>query len=102
MKVNAIKLNSANVKYNNAVDTENVYDIESNVNLNNGEIVSFDGGIVKKDDTQKASFSKHGNNQLSVNFNNVTDVMEMCAILTSVNTFVEAVKTAVVVEPINI
>lgn len=101
-KVNAVKLNSANVKYDNSVDSERVYDIESNVNLQELNVVSFDGGFVKKDDVHKASFSKYGTNQLSVNFNNITDVTEMCAILTALNSFVEDVKVAVNDEPINL
>lgn len=44
-KVNAVKLNSANVKYDNSVDAEKVYDIESNVNLQKARIISFDGGL---------------------------------------------------------
>lgn len=101
-KVSAIKLNSAQVKYDNSVNTERVYDIEVNVNLQGENIVSFDSGVLKKDGVQMASFSKHGKNQMSVNFNNVSDSTEMYAILMAVNTFIEDVKAEVVEKPINI
>lgn len=45
-KVKSVKLNSANVKYDNSVDTERVYDIEANANLNDNKVVSMDGGVV--------------------------------------------------------
>ena len=83
MKVNAVKLNSANVKYDNSVDTERVYDIESNVNFQENRIISFDGGVVKKDEVVKATFSKYGNNQLNVTFNNAS-VEDMCAALSAI------------------
>lgn len=101
MKVNAVKLNSANVKYDNSVDTERVYDIESNVNFQDGNIVSFDGGVVRKDEVVKATFSKYGENQEGLTFQNVERV-EKCAIIEAVDAFFADVEVSVVESPINV
>lgn len=100
-KVNAVKLNSANVKYDNSVDTERVYDIESNVNFQENRIISFDGGVVKKDEVVKATFSKYGNNQEGLTFQNV-EREEKCAIIEAVDAFFASVESSVVENPINI
>ena len=100
-KVNAVKLNSANVKYDNSVDAERVYDIESNVNFQESRIVSFDGGVVKEDEVVKATFSKHGNNQDGMTFQNV-EREEKCSIIEALDAFFAEVESAVKVSPINI
>jgi hypothetical protein len=100
-KVNAVKLNSANVKYDNSVDTERVYDVESNVNFQENRIISFDGGVVRKDEVVKATFSKHGNNQESLTFQNV-EREEKYAIIEAVDAFFADVEAAVEVSPLNI
>ena len=83
------KLNEAVVKTNNSVNTERVYDVESNVRiLDENKVQSFDGGLVKKDGNIVCTFSKHTAGQLNTNFQNVSDIMEMCAILQAINTFV--------------
>lgn len=100
-KVKSIRLNSANVKYDNSVDTERVYEIESNVNFQNGNIVSYDGGVVRKDAVVKATFSKHGNSQDGLTFQNVGRE-EKCAILMAIDAFIADVEAAVEVSPLNI
>ena len=88
-KIKFEKLNEAVVKTNNSVDTERVYDVESNVRtLGADKVQSFDGGLVKKGDNIVCTFSKYAEGQLNTNFQNVGDVMEMCAILQAINTFV--------------
>lgn len=83
------KLNEAVVKTNNSVDTERVYDVESNVRIIGADKVqSIDGGVVKKGDNIVCTFSKYAEGQLNTNFQNVADIMEMCAILQAINTFV--------------
>ena len=83
------KLNEAVVKTNNSVDTERVYDVESNVRIfGEDKVQSFNEGFVKKGNTIVCTFSKYAEGQLSNNFQNVTDIMEMCAILQAINTFV--------------
>lgn len=83
------KLNEAVINTNNSVDTERVYDVESNVRtLGADKVQSFDGGLVKKDGNIVCTFSKHAAGQLNTNFQNVGDVMEQCAILQAINTFV--------------
>lgn len=88
-KIKFEKLNEAVVKTNNSVDTERVYDVESNVRiLGTDKVQSFDGGLVKKGDNIVCTFSKYAEGQLNTNFQNVADIMEMCEILQAINTFV--------------
>lgn len=100
-KIDFTKLNSANVTADNSVDTEKVYDINANVNIIGNSVNSIDGGSVKKDDVQVATFSRWGENSLNINFMNV-DAMTMCSIITEVNAFIEAVETKVQTETIEI
>ena len=101
MKVDFTKLNSANVTADNSVDEAKKYDITARVNINENKVNSVDSGRVVKEGVEVASFSKWGENQLNVNFNGV-DVMEMCSILTEVNSFYNNVVEKVEDEPINI
>lgn len=101
-KVNAVRLNSANVKYDNSVDAERVYNIEANVNLNNGNVVSFDGGTVMKDGVEKASFSTYGNHQMNYNIRGVEDIEEQCAIIKAIHAFVGDVESEVETNPLNL
>lgn len=101
MKVDFTKLNSANVTADNSVDEAKKYDITARVNINENKVDSVDSGRVVKEGVEVASFSKWGENQLNVNFNGV-DVMEMCSILTEVNSFYNNVVEKVENEPINI
>ena len=100
-KIDFTKLNSANVTADNSVDTEKVYDINANVNISGNSVNSIDGGSVKKDDVQVATFSRWGENSLNINFMNV-DAIEMCTIITEVNAFCQAVNEKVVAEPIEL
>lgn len=101
MKVDFTKLNSANVTADNSVDEAKKYDITARVNISENKVNSVDSGRVVKDGVEVASFSKWGENQLNVNFNGV-DVMEMCSILTEVNSFYNNVVEKVENEPITI
>lgn len=101
-KVNAVKLNSANVKYDNSVDTERVYDIEANANLNGSKVVSMDGGVVRLEGVQKASFNMYGNHQQNVNFMGIEDVRDKCNILMAIDAFISNVESAVEVSPLNV
>lgn len=101
-KVNAVKLNSANVTYDNSVDTERVYDIEANANLNGNKVVSMDGGVVRLEGVQNASFSVYGDHQQNVNFMGVEDVSDKCNILMAIDAFVAEVESAVEVSPLNV
>lgn len=99
-KVKSVKLNSANVKYDNSVDTERVYDIEANANLNENKVISMDGGVVRLEGVQKASFNMYGNHQQNINYNNVEDVKDKCAILMAIDAFISEVEAAVEVSPL--
>lgn len=101
-KVKSVKLNSANVKYDNSVDTERVYEIEANANLNGNKVGSMDGGVVRLNGVQKASFNMYGNHLQNINYNNVEDVKDKCAILMAIDAFIGDVEAAVEVSPLNI
>ena len=89
MKVQGVSINSANVRYNNASDDSRVYDIEANVRIvDSTRVQSVDGGFVKKDGKAVCTFSTYSEGQMNTNLQNVSDVMEMCAILQAINTFV--------------
>ena len=100
-KVDFTKLNSANVAVDNSVDTERVYDIKCNANINNGALNSIDSGFVVKDDVQVATFSMWANN-LTPSFQNVTDAAEMCAILMAITAFIDATKKEIETNPIQV
>lgn len=100
-KIDFTKLNSANVSCDNSVDTERVYDIKANANLQGDNLSSMDSGVVVKGDVQVATFSMWGDN-FNPSFNNVSDVMEMCAILTAITTFIANVKSELANNPIEI
>ena len=100
-KIDFTKLNSANVSCDNSVDTERVYDIKANANLQGDNLSSMDSGVVMKDGVQVATFSMWGDN-FNPSFNNVSDVMEMCAILTAITTFIANVKSELANNPIEI
>lgn len=87
-KIKFENLNEAVVKTSNSVDTDRVYDIESNVRIIGTKVQSFDSGMVKKGESVVCFFSKYSEGQLNTNFQNVSDIMEMCAILQAINTFV--------------
>lgn len=88
-KIKFQNLNEAVVKTDNSVDTEKVYDIEANVRImNSTKVQSLDGGLVKKEGNVVCTFSKYSEGQLNTNFQNVGDIMEMCAILQAINSFV--------------
>lgn len=99
-KVQSVTLNSANVRYNNAVDESRTFDIESNVNIQNGNANSFDGGVVKQNDVVLATFSMWGTN-LNPSFQNL-EASEMCEVLMAINDFIAAVKENVLTATIDL
>lgn len=100
MEVQNVSLNSANVRYNNANDETKVYDISANVSIQNGTAISFDGGVVKKDDVQLASFNMWGDT-LNPSFQGL-EISESCNVLTIIGEFIESVKAHVSTNSINI
>ena len=101
-KVNAVKLNSANVKYDNSVDAERVYNIEANANLNDGKVVSMDAGVVMKDGAHVASFNLYGDHQVNYSLHGVEDINEQCAIIKAIHAFVTEVESEIETNPINL
>lgn len=100
MEVQSIALNSANVRYNNANDEARVFDIESNVNIQGGNVNGFEGGIVKEDGLQVATFTMWGTN-LNPSFQNL-DASKMCEVLMAINEFIASVKENVATKAIEL
>lgn len=101
MKVTSTKLNSANVQYNNSVDTERVYNIKGDVNIDNMSVTSINGGEVEQNETLLATFTWYGQNHLNVTYMNV-DQSVQCLLNNAINEFVNNVISEVNVNPINI
>ena len=99
-KVDFIKLNSANVSVDNSVDTERVYDIKCNANLNNNVLNSIDSGNVMKDGIQVATFSMYGGN-VNTTYNNLTKE-EKCAVIYAIDDFIADVKNEIETNPIEV
>lgn len=101
MKVDFIKLNSANVSANNSVDEVRVYNITANINVVGGKVSSIDSGVVTKDGVEVASFSKWGENNSNKSFYGVSDE-EQNVLLNEINAFCRYVNEKLEVEPITI
>ena len=107
-KVTYKTLNSANVRVDNSVDSERVYNISANASIDGmgsgstNNVNGIDSGDVRRkdDDVMVASFSHYGN--LNINFQ-VVDVAEMCAIINAVNAFITDLKAKVkTVSPVSL
>lgn len=106
-------LNSANVRVDNSVDTERVYDISANANIggmadmgpgDSNSVSSIDSGEVKRksDGMMVATFSSYGDGNLSINHQN-TEASEQCTVTNAVNAFIEDVKSKVkTVSPVSL
>lgn len=95
-KIKFENLREAVVKTSNSVNTERVYDMAANVRImNQTEVAHVESGEVKKDGKVVCTFSTYRHGQMNTNFQGVTDVMEMCAILQAVSGFLADVTEAV-------
>lgn len=101
MKVEFVKLNSANVTADNSSDATKVYEITANVSISENKVNRIDGGRVIKDGIEVASFSKWGENSSNKQFNGVSADEEL-HILQEINKFCSNVIEKLENEPINI
>lgn len=86
-KVTYVKVNSANVRMDNSVDAEKVFDIACNVNASGEYINSYDSGEVREGDVTIATFSRYGESNFNLSFQ-TSDATKMCSIVTAVNAFI--------------
>lgn len=88
-------LNSANVRMDNSVDTERVYNISANVNVAATNVSNMDGVLRENNDVAEvlATFSSY-DETLSVNYQNIT-LEEQQAVNAAINAFIEDVKAKV-------
>lgn len=90
-KVTFKNVNSASVVMDNSVDTARVYDIKANVSIEGSKTVnSMDNGEVTKGGETKANFYRYSENNISIQFY-TSNVSEMCAVATAIDTFVKDV-----------
>ena len=94
MKVTLEAVNSANVKVNNSVDTERVYEISANINVADKFMNNVSDGVVKQGEVVKANFQRWSSENLNIQFQ-TSDVMEMCAVINAINYFIADCEKAV-------
>jgi hypothetical protein len=87
MKVTMEAVNSANVKVNNSVDTDRVYEISANINVADKFMNNVSDGVVKQGEIVKANFQRWSTENLNIQFQ-TSDVMDMCTIINAINGFI--------------
>ena len=101
MKVTLEAVNSANVKVNNSVDTERVYEISASINVVGNNMNNVSDGVVKQSEAVKANFQRWSADNLNIQFQ-TSDVMEMCAVINAINGFIADCEGAVTEGELNI
>lgn len=101
MKVTLEAVNSANIRVNNSVDADKVYNVVANLNVQGERISNVSDGIVKLGEEQKATFNKWSSDNLNIQFQ-TGDVMEMCTIINAINDFITDCENAVTNNEFNI
>lgn len=98
-KVTAGELISATVKYNNNDDANRAFNIEAEVSINNGTVTNFNSGVVRRKNEENganvATFGSWSDNQLNVDFQNLSTREESLQILTAIYDFRTDVKNTV-------
>lgn len=94
MRVQLEAVNSANVKVNNSVDTDRVYEISANINVADKFMNNVADGVVKQGELVKANFQRWSSENLNIQFQ-TSDVMEMCAVINAINGFIADCEKAV-------
>lgn len=88
-------LNSANVRIDNSVDAERVYNISANVNVAATNVSNMEGALRENNDVAAvlATFNSR-DGILSVDYQNIT-LEEQQAVNAAINAFIEDVKAKV-------
>lgn len=94
-KVTIKSLNSANVRMDNSVDADRVYDITANVNVQGTEVTETNGEVRQKGDSSSviATFNDNGY-ELSVNYRSLPPEQQQ-AVNTAINAFIADAKAEV-------
>lgn len=92
-KVTIKSLNSANVRMDNSVDADRVYDIAANVNVSGTEVTDTNGEVRPKGDSSSviASFNSYGTDNLSVNYQGINAEQQQ-AVNAAINSFIADAK----------
>lgn len=96
-KVSYKELRSAVVTMDNSVDTERVYEISANVNVQMGNTVgTIDNGVVRtkgeENNSNIATFNAWSDKNKNVSYNNADDE---CEVLMAINAFIADCKAKV-------
>lgn len=94
-KVQSIALNSANIRYNNAVNESKVYDIEANVSIQSNTVTSFDSGEVKSGESLIATFSRFGEGNEQYFYHKSFTSAEKYEIMLAIDEFITDVTSVV-------
>ena len=94
MKVTLEAVNSANVKVNNSVDTERVYEISASINVVGNTMNNVSDGVVKQGELVLANFQRWSSESLNIQFQ-TSDVTEMCSVINAINYFIADCEKAV-------
>lgn len=93
-KVQLEAVNSANVKVNNSVETERVYDIVQSMDVRGTDVVNISEGSVKQGEVVKANYQRWSSENMNIQFA-TSDATEMCAIINAINAFIADCEGAV-------
>lgn len=96
MNVTVKSLNSANVRMDNSVDADRVYDIAANVNVQGTEVTDTNGEVRQKGDSSSviATFNSYGTDNLSINYQGL-NAQQQQAVNTAINAFIADAKAEV-------
>lgn len=88
-----IKKTNGTSTYESKATEEQIYYLVATAQLNSeGVVSSINGGIVRKEQKNVASFNRYGGN-LTLNFSDIEDVAEQQAIVSAINEFIEAIES---------
>lgn len=95
-KVTIKSLNSANVRMDNSVNAERVYDITASVIVSGQTVNDTNGEVRRKDDPSAfiANFNSYGENNLNLGYQGITPE-EQLQVNAAVNAFIADVKASV-------
>lgn len=100
-KVNLVAVNSANVRVDNSVVADSVYNIVQSMEVRGKDVVNISEGTIKQGEVVKANYQRWGDNNLNIQFQ-TSDVAEMCDIINAINGFIGDCEVAVANEELTI
>lgn len=94
-KVQSVALNSANIRYNNAVNESRVYNIAANVNVHSNNVTSFDSGELHNGEELVCSFYQWDDRTTNYTYHKSFTSAEKYEIMLAIDEFVADVTEVV-------